>query len=138
MEEECIFCRIVKGEIPSTKIFENEKTLAFLDIAPAAHGHVLVIPKTHFETLTDIPEAELKEQIAAVQKVAKAVVASAEAEGFNIIQSNKKIAGQVIPHLHFHIIPRKQGDALSFEWKHIEQDKEELETFGNLVKKKLE
>ncbi|MBN1941646.1 MAG: HIT family protein [Candidatus Diapherotrites archaeon] len=138
MPNECIFCKIVRGEIPSTKIFESEKSLAFLDISPAARGHALVIPKNHAEFLTEMNEEDLKDLILAVKKVAKAVVASAGAQGFNVIQSNHKIAGQVIPHVHFHIIPRKASDELSFAWKHIELDKEEIAAFGERVKENLE
>ena len=134
---DCIFCRIVKGEIPSAKLFETKEILAFLDIAPAARGHALVIPKKHFETLLDIPAGELRETIVAVKQVARAVMAASDADGFNIIQSNKKAAGQVIPHLHFHIVPRKQDDALTFEWARIELDKEELEILKKKVKSHL-
>jgi histidine triad (HIT) family protein len=135
--QDCVFCRIVKGEIPSARIFESNSAIAFLDIAPAAKGHALVIPKKHFETLFDVPEKDLREIIVAVKNVASAVVDAAEADGFNIIQSNKASAGQVIPHVHFHIIPRKQGDELSFEWSHIELDKEELDALREKVKNRI-
>jgi histidine triad (HIT) family protein len=135
--QDCVFCRIVKGEIPSARIFESNSAIAFLDVAPAAKGHALVIPKKHFETLFDVPEKDLREIIVAVKNVASAVVDAAEADGFNIIQSNGVSAGQVIPHVHFHIIPRKQGDELSFEWGHIELDKEELEALREKVKNRI-
>ncbi|HLD58072.1 MAG TPA: HIT family protein [archaeon] len=134
---DCIFCRIVKGEIPSARIFESRNVLAFLDISPAARGHALVIPKKHFETLSEIPKKDLQELVLAVQEVARQIVILVGADGFNVIQSNKKSAGQVIPHLHFHIIPRTEGDALNFDWQHIEQDKEELAAFGKSLKQKL-
>ncbi|MDD5163798.1 MAG: HIT family protein [Candidatus ainarchaeum sp.] len=137
MPDSCVFCRVVKGEIPSARIFESNSVIAFLDIAPAARGHALVIPKKHFETISDVPERDLREMIVAVKNVASAVVDAAEADGFNIIQSNKQVAGQVIPHVHFHIIPRKEGDDLSFEWEHIELDKEELEALMKKVKSKI-
>lgn len=135
---DCLFCRIVKGEIPSAKLFETKTVLAFLDIAPAARGHALVIPKKHFETLKEVPEKELRELIVAVKHVAGAVVDAAGADGFNVIQSNSTAAGQAIPHVHFHIIPRKEGDELSFEWEHIELDKEELAALTEKVKGKME
>lgn len=116
MTDDCVFCKIVKGEIPSAKIFEDELVLAFLDIMPANKGHTLVIPKKHYETFIDIPEDELAKLAAEVQKITKAVVKATSAEGFNIFINNKKVAGQVVPHAHFHIVPRFDGDGLSFSW----------------------
>ena len=108
--EDCIFCKIVAGEIPSTKLYENDEVLSFLDIAPAAKGHALVITKKHYATLLDVPHEELSELINTIQKIGAAVMIAMKAEGFNVIQSNNKVAGQIIPHVHFHIIPRKEGE----------------------------
>ena len=108
--EACIFCKILKREIPCTKIYENDKVLAFLDIGPVSKGHTLVIPKEHYETIIDIPEDLLKEVIAITKKVSKAVKQGVEADGISIGQSNYKSAGQVVPHLHFHIMPRFEDD----------------------------
>jgi len=135
--DECVFCKIAKGEIPSTKLFEDEKVLSFLDIAPAAKGHALVITKQHYKSLLDVPLEELKEMIFAVQKIGAAVVKATEAEGFNVLQSNGKEAGQIIPHVHFHIIPRKKGDNLDLSWEQGQLDKSELEALAELVKKNL-
>ncbi|MFH1505462.1 MAG: HIT family protein [archaeon] len=109
---ECIFCKIVKGELPSSKVYENEKVLAFLDINPTSKGHTLVIPKEHYKDIFDIPEDLLKEVIAMVKKIAPAVQKGAKADGLTIGQSNGKAAHQVIPHIHFHIMPRKDGDGM--------------------------
>ena len=113
---DCIFCKIAKGEIPSTKLYEDDDFLSFLDIAPANHGHSLVITKEHYETLEDIPEDRLQALIATVQKIAKAVVKGTDAEGFNVFANNKKVAGQLVPHLHFHIVPRFSNDGIKFDW----------------------
>lgn len=110
--EDCIFCKIVKGEIPCTKIFENDKVLAFLDIMPVSPGHTLVIPKEHKETLLDLPEETIAELGKVLKKVSKAVMATMEADGFNIGMNNYKAAGQLVPHAHFHIIPRTVEDGL--------------------------
>ena len=135
---DCVFCKIVNGEIPSTKLFEDEKVLSFLDIMPASKGHALVIPKKHYATLLDMPHEELRGVMEAVQKIAAAVMSSVEgAEGFNIIQSNKEVAGQVIPHVHFHIIPRSKEDNLNFSWEQGKAEKEELEKYAEIVKNKL-
>jgi histidine triad (HIT) family protein len=136
--DECIFCKIVKGEIPSTKLFENENVLSFLDIMPASKGHALVIPKKHYRTLLDVPHEELKEVMEAVQKVAAAIMSSVEsAEGFNVVQSNKEVAGQVIAHVHFHIIPRSTEDNLNFSWEPGKAEQEELAKYAKMVKGKL-
>jgi len=137
MTEDCIFCKIVRGEIPSSKVYEDENIFAFLDIAPVHKGHTLVIPKEHFETILDIPEEELKELILAVKKIAIAVEKSVGADGFVITMSNKKAAGQVVPHAHFHIIPRFEDDGLK-HWPKIEYKEGELEEYKNKIINSLE
>ena len=135
---DCIFCKIVKGEIPCTKLYEDEQVLSFLDIMPASKGHALVIPKKHYATLIDLPCEELKCLAEALQKVAAATMAALpEAEGFNVLQSNHEVAGQVVPHVHFHIIPRAKDDKLSFAWKHEKAEMDELKKYAELVKEKI-
>jgi len=102
----CIFCKMVRGEIPTKKIFEDDRTLAFLDINPRNPGHTLVIPKGHVETLMDLPDQQDEAYLRAVKRVAKQVKAGVRAQGISIIQNNGQAAGQVVAHLHFHIIPR--------------------------------
>ena len=135
--ENCLFCKIIRGEIPVAKLYEDEHTLAFLDIMPAAKGHALVIPKHHGKTLLDIPSEELCHTIKIVQKIAAATVKATGAEGFNIHQSNSEAAGQVIPHVHFHIIPRKGKDGLTFENKRNEGKKTELEKMQEKIRKEM-
>ena len=135
--EDCIFCKIVKGEIPCSKVYEDENIFAFLDIAPVHKGHTLVIPKKHFETILDVPEQELKELILAVKKVAIAVEKGVDADGFVVTMSNKKAAGQVVPHAHFHIIPRFEDDGLK-HWPKIEYKEGELEEYKNKIIHSLE
>lgn len=132
--DDCIFCKIVKGEIPSTKLFENEKVLSFLDIIPVAKGHALVIPKAHHKTLIDLPHEDLKEISLVLQKIGAAVMKATNADGFNILQSNGKAAGQEIPHVHFHIIPRFDNDNLSFKMGRGKSEKEELEEYQKKIK----
>jgi len=110
--EKCLFCQIVRGEIPCHKVYEDEKTLAFLDIAPVNPGHTLVIPKEHFASLEDIPSEELSFVIQAVKKVGAALKQALGVEGYNVQVNNGAIAGQVINHLHFHLIPRLLNDGL--------------------------
>ncbi|WP_018124322.1 HIT family protein [Desulfovibrio oxyclinae] len=112
MAQDCIFCRIAAGEIPSAKVYESETVLAFLDIAPVNAGHALVLPKAHYETLWDLP-AELGEDLLrAVKSVADAVKVETGAQGLNLMQNNYEAAGQLVPHVHFHLIPRFDDDGL--------------------------
>lgn len=110
MVKDCIFCKIISGEIPSFKIYENEKILAFLDINPVNPGHTLVIPKDHYYNFSDTPEEVLCELIKVTKKIAPAVLKGAGAESFNLTINNGAEAGQVVPHTHFHIVPRFNGD----------------------------
>ena len=110
---DCIFCKIIKGEIPSKKVYEDDRTMAFLDINPVSEGHTLVIPKKHAENLFDIGKDDLLSVIETVKKVAEQRKKDG-ADGVNIIQNNGKPAGQIVEHIHFHIIPRKNGDCLRF------------------------
>ncbi len=105
-EKECIFCRIARGEIPSKKVFEDSESFAFLDINPRNPGHTLVIPKKHAETLLDMDEEDSGVLFMNVRKVAGKVMAATKAQGISISQSNGVAAGQVVSHVHFHIIPR--------------------------------
>lgn len=108
--EECIFCKIVKGEIPCKKVYENEKTLAFLDINPRNKGHVLVIPKSHYMGITDMPDGEATEVIKTIKMVAAAQRDSIKTLGMSLLQSNGRMAGQMVPHIHFHLIPRTEEE----------------------------
>ncbi len=112
MEKDCVFCKIVSGEIPSTKIYEDENTLAFLDIRPVNPGHTLVIPKEHYRNILDIPEDEWEHVAKTARIVARAVKAGAGAEGVNVSSSHEPSAGQEVFHLHLHIIPRFSSDGL--------------------------
>ena len=111
-EENCIFCKIVSGEIPANKIYEDDYTLAFLSIGPHNPGHTLVIPKDHFENVYGLPDETLCRTIITVKKIAIAIKNGLETDGINIGMNNEETAGQEIPHAHFHIIPRKEGDGL--------------------------
>ncbi|HLD10449.1 MAG TPA: HIT family protein [Candidatus Nanoarchaeia archaeon] len=133
--EECIFCKIIKGEIKAAKIYEDRYTYAFLDIRPASKkgGHTLVLPKNHFELITDIPEIELIALSKTIKKISKALLKFGE--GLNILQNNKKVAGQYINHLHFHLIPRFKNDSISIEkWEANEYAKGEIEKLQEKIK----
>ena len=110
---DCIFCKIVKGDIPCAKVYETPQVLCFLDIAPVAPGHVLVIPKAHHPTLFDVPGELGGPLLAAAGLVGKAVMAATGATGINVQMNNFAAAGQVIFHAHLHVIPRIEGDGLA-------------------------
>lgn len=116
MPENCIFCKIAAGETPSAKIYEDGQVLAFLDLNPVVRGHTLVVPKTHAATLLDLPPGFGDAMLAAMSKVGKAQMDGLGAQGFNCFQNNFSAAGQVVMHLHWHVIPRFSGDGLAFAW----------------------
>ena len=122
--DNCLFCAIASGTIPSQKIFESGNLYAFLDIAPANKGHALLIPKTHCSDLLGLDPALGQEIFEAMQRIARAVVSVTSAQGFNIIQNNGRAAGQEIDHLHWHIIPRFDNDGLTL-WRQGKYDAEE-------------
>ncbi|MBX4215558.1 HIT family protein [Candidatus Parcubacteria bacterium] len=106
----CLFCKIIKGESPSQKVYEDETAFAFLDILAIHPGHTLVVPKTHYKNIFDMPEAEFGALAGRSKKIAEAVRAGVGAEGVNITMNNEPAAGQLVPHAHLHIIPRYAKD----------------------------
>jgi histidine triad (HIT) family protein len=113
--EDCIFCKIIRGEIPSARILENETVLAFLDINPVSKGHTLVIPKDHYATFPEMPTEVVAALGQALQKIGEAVKSQLNSAGFNILLNNDRAAGQLIDHSHFHLIPRNLGDGV-MDW----------------------
>ncbi|KKA27191.1 hypothetical protein TD95_002110 [Thielaviopsis punctulata] len=133
----CIFCKIIKGEIPCFKLFESEKTLAFLDIMPTSRGHALVIPKYHGAKLADIPDDQLSE----VLPVLKKLVVATGATDYNILQNNGTIAHQEVHHVHFHMkqkIPKPSAEqGLGVGWPSQPTDMEKLKALYEEVKAKM-
>ncbi len=122
----CLFCRIVAGELPAHKLYEDEQVLAFLDIQPGTKGHALVIPKDHAQGFLDLDDAQRDAIFAAAGRIAPALLAETGAEGLNLHQSNGEVAGQVIFHFHLHLLPRWRGDGLRSPWTAGESGQEEL------------
>lgn len=112
--ESCIFCKIVKKELNSYIVYETDKTMGFLDIRPITAGHTLVIVKSHYSLMDNLPDEYFNDMMSTIQKVGNAIKSSLNVPAYNLVLNNGKIAGQLIPHLHFHIIPRTKGDGLSF------------------------
>lgn len=113
--DSCIFCKIISGELPCHKIWEDEDYLAFLDIRPLTPGHTLLIPKKHFQDLLSMNAQFLQTALAKTQMIAKFLITKLEAKGMSILQSNGREAGQVVDHIHFHLIPRYFLSELSIE-----------------------
>ena len=122
MKNDCVFCGIAEGEVPSFKVYEDEQVLAYLDINPFAKGHTLVIPKAHSKGLLDTDDKVLADLICKVKKIAAHIAFALGCDGFNILQNNGDAAGQTVRHVHFHIIPRRNGDPLTFENKKGDMD----------------
>lgn len=134
--EDCIFCKIVKGELPSHKIYEDEDNLAFLDINPTSDGHTLVIPKKHFVNFEDIPAEELKKTILIVKKIGLALKEGLGVASYNVCVNNDLAAGQLIPHIHFHLIPRYKNDGLE-PWPQASYPAGRAEEVSEKILKKL-
>jgi len=122
--EDCIFCKIVKGEIPCNKIFENDKVLSFADINPISKGHVLIIPKSHAETIWEIDVEDLTAIHHSSIKIARALKSVLKPDGIAFLQLNGKAVNQVVPHYHLHLIPRRSSDPklTMTEWKLVPGD----------------
>ena len=130
LQENCIFCKIIKGEIPAYKVYEDDFVLAFLDIYPISKGHTLVIPKKHVNRLTELDEEELKKFWSGVKRVIKKI--EKLASDYNIVINQGTLAGQEVPHLHVHIIPRYGKEKLFCEVRHKLNESEAKEVLEKL------
>jgi histidine triad (HIT) family protein len=110
--DDCIFCKIIAGRIPASKVYEDDRFLAFLDIRPINRGHVLLIPKVHAERLTDLPDDILAAELPIARRIADAVLAATGLTDFNLFNTNGPLSGQEVFHHHLHIIPRRPGDGM--------------------------
>ena len=123
---DCIFCRIASGEIPSRKLFEDEWTMAFMDVAKDVDGHILVIPKKHVKNILDCDEETLARVMATVKRISNHLTANCGYDGVNLLNASGESAGQSVPHFHIHIIPRKTGDGID-AWPRFEGAKKDPE-----------
>lgn len=132
--DDCIFCKIANGEIPSTTLYEDESFRVILDLGPASKGHALILPKEHFADLYELDEEYASKAMLLAKKMAAAMTKGLKADGFNLVQNNGEIAGQTVFHFHMHLIPRYEGDGEMIHWTPGETDKEELEQIARQVK----
>ena len=133
---DCVFCKIINGKIPCTKIYENDKVLAFLDVSPISKGHTLVIPKKHFESLKDIPEDILCDLTKTAKKLAPLIIKAVNAHAFNLGLNNGKEAGQLVMHVHFHIIPRFENDGHK-HWSEKSYKESEMQKVAGKIQKEI-
>lgn len=134
--KDCIFCKIVAGEIPCYKIYEDNDFLAFLDIQPISKGHTLIVPKKHYNTFLETPVEILTQMTPIIHKIGKALIKATQADGLNFGLNNGSAAGQIIMHTHFHIIPRFNNDGLH-TWPSVECSKEEFKKIEQNIKNNL-
>ena len=132
-DPDCLFCKIVAGEIPSTRVDEDERTVAFMDINPATRGHLLVIPREHSTDLLDVPHEDLEACARMAQKLAKKAKDRLGADGVNLLNSCGKAAWQTVFHFHVHVIPRYDDDPLKLPWIPREGDMDEIQRTGALL-----
>ncbi len=133
MKNNCVFCAIAEGEIPSFKVYEDDLVLAYLDINPFTKGHTLVIPKAHTSGMLDTSDETLAAIISRVKKVASHLKENLPCDGFNILQNNGESAGQTVMHLHFHIVPR-YGKSADISFANHKADMEELKTLAERLR----
>lgn len=131
--EDCIFCKIIAGDIPCFKLYEDGDTLAFMDINPANRGHALVIPKAHSPDLFQSPDQALAVTIATARKVATAVHKTVKSDGLNLVQANGPGAAQSVFHLHMHVIPRFNDDGLMLNWGMKPGDMDEIRQLSEQI-----
>jgi len=112
----CVFCKIVAAEIPAAVVYQDGNVLAFLDVGPLAEGHLLVIPHEHQQQLSDMPPQHCAQLASTLPLLGDVLLKVTGCAGFNILVNQGSAAGQVVPHVHFHIIPRKEGDQLGYRW----------------------
>ena len=125
-DPDCLFCKIVAGEIPATRIHEDERTVAFMDINPATRGHVLVVPREHSRDLLTIEPKDLKAVATAAQKLAAVMPDRLGADGVNLLNSCGRAAWQTVFHFHMHVIPRYDGDTLRLPWQPAPGDRDDI------------
>ena len=134
---DCVFCKIRDGQIPSTRIFEDERALAFMDINPLNDGHCLVITRAHAPTIFEVDVADLQAAVAAAQRVALALKRALAPNGLNLLQANGAAAFQSVPHFHLHLVPRWTGDGKGFDWPLVPGDRVRIQGIAEKIRDAL-
>ena len=131
----CVFCKIIAGELPGYKVYEDEKTLVFMDIANDVDGHMLAVPKKHVKNILDCDEETLGQIMNSVKKVSVHCVQNCGYDGVNILNASDESAGQSVPHFHIHIIPRKSNDGIN-AWPSLPGNAKTIEEIFNIIRMK--
>lgn len=132
-KDDCIFCKIANGEIPSKTLYEDELFRVILDLGPAAKGHALILPKDHYANLYELPDETAGKVMMLAKKMAVQMTEKLDCDGFNLVQNNGEVAGQTVFHFHMHLIPRYTDDGQKIGWKPLEPTQEELEATQNQI-----
>lgn len=125
-DDNCIFCKIAAGEIPSKTIYEDDDFRVILDLGPATKGHALILPKDHYKNLYELPDDVAAKVMQLVKKMATVMTDKLHADGFNLVQNNNEVAGQTVFHFHMHLIPRYENDGQHIAWEPGSPTQEEL------------
>ena len=133
-DENCIFCKIANGEIPSATIYEDDDFRVILDLGPATKGHALILPKSHYKNLYELPDATAADVMKLAKKMAAQMTEKLGCDGFNLVQNNNEVAGQTVFHFHMHLIPRKAGDQAVPEWEHLSLSDDEMKEICDKMK----
>lgn len=137
LDKDCIFCKIVRGEIPSFKVFEDDRTLAFMDINPINPGHVLIVPKHHAPNIFETPDDWLAASMVTTRRVARGVETALKPHGMNIVQANGPGAAQSVFHLHIHVVPRAKDDGIKMNWGIRPGNMDEIKAIAEKIKAAL-
>ena len=135
--ENCIFCKIANGEIPSATLYEDEDFRVILDLGPASKGHSLILPKSHAANIYELPDEIAAKAMVLAKKMATKLRDGLNCDGFNIVQNNGEVAGQTVHHFHMHVIPRHAGDDVQVTWKQGETESESLKALADAIKKHI-
>lgn len=133
MKENCIFCKIANGEIPSRTLYEDEHFRVILDLGPATRGHALILPKNHADDLYELPEETASSVLVLAKKMIEKMTEKLQCDGFNLVQNNKEVAGQTVKHFHMHLIPRYKGDGQRINWIATNPSPEELDAVKETI-----
>jgi len=137
-DPDCVFCKILTGDIPAFKIYEDDETFAFMDINPVHDGHCLVIPKSHSKNIFETSDETLAALMASTRRVARAVEAALSPDGINVLQANGPGAAQSVFHIHFHVLPRETGDNTKLNWGLNPGDMDQISAVADKIKAALE
>ena len=137
MQSNCIFCKIIAGEIPSATVYEDEEFKAIMDISPAAKGHTILLSKKHYANLFELEDLTASKALLVARRVAKAIQEELNCDGINLLQNNGEAAGQTVFHFHIHVIPRYTKDQVKFTWAHGKYEEDEATELAKAIAARL-